>query len=84
MRCTLSAKLAGQREHGEAARPRQDADDRYPRGTHFAAGSTTAITVALTSKAKQRLTKSRLKSFKATFTASAGGTNARRTVTVRR
>ena len=50
----------------------------------LAAGSSTTITVALTSKAKQRLTKSKLKSFKATLTAKAGGVEARRRVTVKK
>ena len=50
----------------------------------LAAGSSTTITVSLTSKAKQALTKSKLKSFKATLTAKAGGVEARRRVTVKK
>ena len=50
----------------------------------LAAGSSTSITVSLTSKVKKALTKSKLKSFKATFTAKAGGVESRRRVTIKR
>ena len=83
VRCTLSAKLAVSTSTAKRLGLGKTRTIGTARRT-LAAGSTTTITVALTGKAKQRLTKSRLKSFKATFTASAGGTNARRTVTVRR
>ena len=82
-RCTLDAKLTIDSATAKKLGLRGSRTIGTVRRT-LAAGSSTSITVSLTSKAKQRLTKSRLKSFKATLTAKAGGVESRRKVTIKR
>ncbi len=82
-RCTLDAKLTVDAATAKKLGLRGSRTIGTVRRT-LAAGSSTSITVSLTSKAKQRLTKSRLKSFKATLTAKAGGVESRRKVTIKR
>ena len=82
-RCTLDAKLTIDSATAKKLGLRGSRTVGTVRRT-LAAGSSTTITVALTSKAKQRLTKSKLKSFKATLTAKVGGVEARRRVTVKK
>ena len=82
-RCSLDAKLTVDAATAKKLRLRGSRTVGTVRRT-LAAGSSTTITVSLTSKAKQALTKSKLKSFKATLTAKAGGVEARRRVTVKK
>ena len=82
-RCSLDAKLTVDAATAKKLGLRGSRTVGTVRRT-LAAGSSTSITVSLTSRAKQRLTKSKLKSFKATLTAKAGGVEARRRVTVKK